>query len=225
VSEDSQSYKRKIEFKDQNEAMAAFGEYDSNLKQLEKKYGIVIHARGTYATVFGKKNDVDMAVDELAKLKDEARVVAVHEDRGVVLRTSTGKPIKAMSTRQKEYFKAMETKDLVVAIGPAGTGKTFLACVEAARRLKRGDVKRVILTRPVVEAGEKLGFLPGDLYEKVNPYLKPLYDAFYALIGPEKFQRYRKDDMIEIVPLAYMRGRTLDDAMIILDEAVRCICF
>jgi len=113
----------------------------------------------------------------------------------------------------------MEEKDLVVSIGPAGTGKTFLACVQAVRCLERGEIERVILTRPLVEAGEKLGFLPGDLYEKVNPYLKPLYDAFYTLVGPAKFQRYRKDEAVEVVPLAYMRGRTLDDAFIILDEA------
>ena len=118
---------------------------------------------------------------------------------------------------QKEFLEA--DNDYSILTWEAGTGKTFLACVEAVKRLTRGDVDRLILTRPVVEAGEKLGFLPGDLYEKVNPYLRPLYDAFYTLMGPEKFMKYRKEGRIEIVPLAYMRGRTLDDAMVILDEA------
>ncbi len=215
MNEDNQSFKKKIDFKDHHEALSAFGKYDDNLKRLEKKNNVVIHARGNSATILGSKKEVEMTVEELLKLRGRKQ----SDDEDTLMRTPTGKPIKPLSHRQKAYVRAMEEKDLVVVIGPAGTGKTFLACVEAARSLNKGEVERIILTRPVVEAGEKLGFLPGDLYEKVNPYLRPLYDAFYTIMGPVKFQKYRKDEVIEIVPLAYMRGRTLDDALIILDEA------
>lgn len=133
--------------------------------------------------------------------------------------TATGKPIQAQSAQQKKYVQAIAESDMVMAVGPAGTGKTFLAVVCALNALHSGKVQRIILTRPVVEAGEKLGFLPGDLYEKVNPYLRPLYDAFHTLLGPERFRIYREDETIEIVPLAYMRGRTLENSFIILDEA------
>ncbi|MGQ9732896.1 MAG: PhoH family protein, partial [Candidatus Zipacnadales bacterium] len=124
-----------------------------------------------------------------------------------------------LSENQKKYIDAIRKYDIVIGIGPAGTGKTFLAVASALNCLESQKVSRIVLTRPVVEAGEKLGFLPGDLYEKINPYLRPLYDAFYTMLGPEKFRRYKEDETIEIVPLAYMRGRTLEDAFIILDEA------
>jgi phosphate starvation-inducible protein PhoH and related proteins len=133
--------------------------------------------------------------------------------------TSFGKAIRAKTEHQKLYVQSIQERDLVFGIGPAGTGKTYLAVAAALRSLHAREVTKVVLTRPVVEAGEKLGFLPGDLYEKVNPYLKPLYDAFYAMLGPEKFRLWRDDEIIEIVPLAYMRGRTLEGAFIILDEA------
>jgi phosphate starvation-inducible PhoH-like protein len=221
VSAGIQTFRKRIEFKNQQEVMAAFGEFDRNLKDLEKKHNVIIQTRGNSATVIGKKEDVEVTIEELEKLKKNKQPVrgVEEKDKDVIITTPTGKNIRPLSPKQKEYITMMGKKDLVVAIGPAGTGKTFLACVEAVKALNRGEFERVILTRPVVEAGEKLGFLPGDLYEKVNPYLKPLYDAFHTLLGPTKFQRYRKDGIIEIVPLAYMRGRTLDDAMIILDEA------
>ncbi|MFH1416607.1 MAG: PhoH family protein [Elusimicrobiota bacterium] len=219
MNENNQSYKQKIDFQNQEEALAAFGEYDENLKELEKKNNVVIHARGQSATVFGRKEEVEDAIRELSRLKKRQGTRNTRPTAKALLSTPTGKSITPQGANQKAYLKAMRTKDLVVSIGPAGTGKTFLACAEAVNCLERGEVERVVLTRPVVEAGEKLGFLPGDLYEKINPYLKPLYDAFYALIGPVKFQKYRKDEVIEIVPLAYMRGRTLDDALVILDEA------
>ncbi|MBI4064682.1 MAG: PhoH family protein [Elusimicrobia bacterium] len=133
--------------------------------------------------------------------------------------THINKPIMAKSDNQRQYVQAMKNNDLVIAFGPAGTGKTFLAVAYGLRCLKEGKVSRIVLTRPVVEAGEKLGFLPGDLYEKVYPYLKPLYDAFFMMLGPEKFKALQVTETIEIVPLAYMRGRTLEDAFIILDEA------
>ncbi len=136
-----------------------------------------------------------------------------------VYMTAYGKAIRARGDRQKKYVDYILKGDLTFGIGPAGTGKTFLAVMCALRALKAREVSRIVLTRPVVEAGEHLGFLPGDFQEKVNPYLKPLYDAFYAALGPDKFRVWRDDEIIEIVPLAYMRGRTLENAFIILDEA------
>lgn len=133
--------------------------------------------------------------------------------------TVTGKKIRPHSPQQTKYVQALSSYDMVMAVGPAGTGKTFLAVVCALNALQAGRVQRIVLTRPVVEAGEKLGFLPGDLYEKVNPYLRPLYDAFYTLLGSERFRIYKEDETIEIVPLAYMRGRTLENSFVILDEA------
>ena len=206
--------KKKINFRTQAEALAAFGEFDRNLKALEGKYSIKIQARGTEAVIEGKAEDVEKALRELKNLK-----VVSEDPQGGIIKTPTGKAIRPLSTHQKKYVRAIRERDLVFAIGPAGTGKTFLACVEAVKALYEKEVERVVLTRPVVEAGEKLGFLPGDMQEKVDPYLRPLYDAFYTLMGPKKFQRYMDDNIIEIVPIAYMRGRTLDDAMIILDEA------
>ncbi len=197
------------------EALAVFGEYDKNLKKLEKKNNVKIYARGNSATVEGSKENVEKTVSELEKL----RFSAEDSDMEKVISTATGKKIKPLGSKQKEYLKAMQERDLVVAIGPAGTGKTFLACVNAVKSLRTGEVDRIVLTRPVVETGEKLGFLPGDLQEKIDPYLRPLYDAFYTIMGPSKFHKYASDGIIEIVPLAYMRGRTLDDAMIVLDEA------
>jgi phosphate starvation-inducible PhoH-like protein len=204
-----------IHFRSQADTFKAFGEYDKYLKQMEADYNVIIHARGNNASVTGEIKDVKKVIK---KFKDKIR------DRSdlnpdAVIKTATGKLIKPLTEKQDSYLNFMKRKDLVVAIGPAGTGKTFLACVQAVEALAAGDIDRIVLTRPVVEAGEKLGFLPGDLQEKVNPYLRPLYDAFYTLLGPSKFQSLRKDEVIEIVPLAYMRGRTLDDAMIILDEA------
>ncbi|MCS7228148.1 MAG: PhoH family protein, partial [Endomicrobia bacterium] len=130
-----------------------------------------------------------------------------------------GEIIKPKTATQKLYLELMDENDIVIAIGPAGTGKTFLAVMAALLKLDRGDVYKIVLTRPVVEAGEHLGFLPGDLYDKINPYLKPLYDAFFVMLGPDKLKRYLDEEIIEIIPLAYMRGRTLNDAFIILDEA------
>ena len=129
-----------------------------------------------------------------------------------------GKAVRPRTTNQKAYVNAIQSQDMVVGIGPAGTGKTYLAVACALAALKEDRVSKIVLTRPVVEAGEKLGFLPGDFYEKVNPYLRPLYDAFYAMLGPDRFRLYRDEETIEIAPLAYMRGRTLENAFIILDE-------
>ena len=133
--------------------------------------------------------------------------------------TYRGKPVRARTARQRAYIRAMNSNTIIFGIGPAGTGKTYLAVCEAVKQLKNGSVSRIILVRPAVEAGESLGFLPGDLREKVEPYLRPLYDAFFELLSPEKFYHYTEKNVIEVAPLAYMRGRTLDDSFIILDEA------
>jgi len=232
---------KKITLKSSREAIILFGQYDNNLRLIETSFPVELSARGNTMTVKGNLEDVrdvEKLIDELLKIvrKDEILrtqqvVSAIDIIRStqrmdqekifsdVVYLTEKGKEIKPKTLQQKVYVDAIRNNDIVFSIGPAGTGKTYLACACALQALKEERVERIILTRPVVEAGEKLGFLPGDLYEKINPYLHPLYDAFYSMIGPEKFQRYRKEEIIEIIPLAYMRGRTLDDAFIILDEA------
>ncbi len=222
------SFKKKIEYKNAEVALAVFGEYDNNLKRLEQKNNVQIYSRGLTLTIIGEKKNVLCVADELTLLEKSAdgvmsatRIFAKGKVavKGELLKNTDGKSIRPLTQKQEEYIFAMDEKDLVVAIGPAGTGKTFLACVYAARSLNNGEVERIALTRPVVEAGESLGFLPGALHEKIDPYLRPLYDAFYSIIGPVKFNKYLKENIIEIVPLAYMRGRTLSDAVIILDEA------
>jgi len=137
----------------------------------------------------------------------------------VVCITAKGKPIKAKTLGQQEYMKAIQKNTITIGVGPAGTGKTYLAVAAAVAAFRERTVNRIILTRPAVEAGERLGFLPGDLQNKVDPYLRPLYDALYDMLGPETFQKYQERGSIEVAPLAYMRGRTLDDSFIILDEA------
>lgn len=232
---------KKINLKSNKEAILLFGQYDRNLRLMEASFPVELLARGNTLTVKGNPKavrDVEGLVCELLKIvrKDEILrtqqvesaidVIRSAGEKGqervfsdVVYLTEKGRQIKPMTVQQKAYVDAIRNHDIVFSIGPAGTGKTYLACACALQALKEERVERIILTRPVVEAGEKLGFLPGDLYEKINPYLHPLYDAFYSMIGPEKFQRYRKEEIIEIIPLAYMRGRTLDDAFIVLDEA------
>jgi len=232
---------KKITLKSSKEAVILFGQYDSNLRLIEASFPVELFVRGDTLTIKGNSKDVkdvERLIDELLKIvhKDEIlRTQQVESAMNIIRSTQRkeqekifsdvvylsekGKEVKPKTLQQKVYVDAMRNYDIVFSIGPAGTGKTYLACACALQALKEERVERIILTRPVVEAGEKLGFLPGDLYEKINPYLHPLYDAFYSMIGPEKFQRYRKQEIIEIIPLAYMRGRTLDDAFIILDEA------
>ncbi len=232
---------KKITLKSNREAFILFGQYDSNLRLIEATFPVELFARGNTLTVKGNTKDVkdvERLIDELLKIVRKNEVLRTQQVESamniirstrrkeqekifsdVVYLSEKGKEVKPKTLQQKVYVDAMRNYDIVFSIGPAGTGKTYLACACALQALKEERVERIILTRPVVEAGEKLGFLPGDLYEKINPYLHPLYDAFYSMIGPEKFQRYRKQEIIEIIPLAYMRGRTLDDAFIILDEA------
>jgi phosphate starvation-inducible PhoH-like protein len=234
---------QRVALPDQEEAILLFGPHDKNLKEIERRFGVQMFVRPGDATgglslaVRGRPKSVEQAVATLQEMRRSAgrsrqkgvREAAVDVPAAglppggfaspeVVYVTVTGAPIRPQTAGQKEYVRLIQENDLMFGIGPAGTGKTYLAVACAVAALEKGLVSRIVLTRPVVEAGEKLGFLPGDFYEKVNPYLKPLYDAFYTMVGAEKFRLMRDEETIEIVPLAYMRGRTLDEAFVILDE-------
>ncbi len=227
---------------------ALFGELDVNLEKLETAFGVRIRSSvdangvGDAISVNGADIDsVERAADALGYLKrmtklgntlteqnvdyvidmvSDGKKSELNElDDDTICLTTRGKPIKAKTVGQKKYVNAIKKNTVIMGIGPAGTGKTFLAVAMAVTALKSKQVERIILTRPAVEAGEKLGFLPGDLQNKIDPYLRPLYDALYEMLGSEAYQRYVERGIIEIAPLAYMRGRTLDDAFIILDEA------
>lgn len=226
---------KRIFLSDNEECLLLCGEQDSNLRGLEKKHGVQIFARSSVLAIRGKSKLVDHAIASLEELRKQIRLNKspykkenenqnhLNSSEPVLVVTPTGKKIRALTSQQHRYVSAISSMDMVMAVGPAGTGKTFLAAVCAILALRSGRVQRIILTRPVVEAGEKLGFLPGDLYEKVHPYLKPLYDTFLLLLGADQFRTYREDETIEIVPLAYMRGRTLEDSFVILDEAQNTI--
>ncbi|MGT2948351.1 PhoH family protein [Streptococcus devriesei] len=237
-----QDYSVDITLNHPDDLMSLFGSNERHLKLIEEQLGVIIHARTERVQILG---DSEEAVN-LARLTIEALLVLV--GRGMIINTSDvvtalsmaqngsidkfvalyeeeiikdsyGKPIRVKTLGQKVYVDSVKNHDIVFGIGPAGTGKTFLAVTLAITALKRGQVKRIILTRPAVEAGESLGFLPGDLREKVDPYLRPVYDALYRILGKEQTARLMEREIIEIAPLAYMRGRTLDDAFVILDEA------
>jgi len=221
--------------------IAVFGSFDENIRRIEEALGVTIVNRGTELKVTGEEEAVDKAIrtleglislaskgetiDEqrvrylitLVKEGNDAQVAQMAKD--VVCITAKGKPIKAKTVGQQEYMKAITKNTVTIGVGPAGTGKTYLAVAAAVAAFRERTVNRIILTRPAVEAGERLGFLPGDLQNKVDPYLRPLYDALYDMLGPETFQKYQERGAIEVAPLAYMRGRTLDDSFIILDEA------
>ncbi|MGM9950713.1 MAG: PhoH family protein, partial [Lysinibacillus sp.] len=225
-----------------NEAVMLLGMSDANVKLIEETFEVQIITRGGNIQIAGENDDKkECATAVLRGLLqvirkginiDQRDVATAIEMAGKgtieyfaelydeeIARNAKGKAIRAKTIGQREYIKAIRHKDLVFGIGPAGTGKTYLAVVMATQALKNGQVKRIILTRPAVEAGESLGFLPGDLKEKVDPYLRPLYDALHDIYGVEQTQRLIERGTIEIAPLAYMRGRTLDDAFVILDEA------
>lgn len=230
---------KKIFLKNSDEVVHLLGQQDENLRALEQNYGVQIFVRqggssGDFSLVVrGAGSKVDKALAELQYMRGQRNDSVIGErqnsfifsgqaypaNSNVVYVTFQGKQIRPRSENQKKYVEYTAKNDIVISIGPAGTGKTFLAVACALRAMQSGKVNRIVLTRPVVEAGERLGFLPGDLYEKINPYLKPLYDAFYYMLGPEKFRFLREEEAIEIIPLAYMRGRTIDDAFIVLDEA------
>ena len=221
--------------------IAVFGSFDENTKRIEEALDVKIINRGTDLKVAGDEENVDKAIRTLEGLLalsakgetiDEQRVryliTLVREGnddsitqmaKDVVCITAKGKPIKAKTVGQQKYMKAIQKNTITIGVGPAGTGKTYLAVAAAVAAFRERTVNRIILTRPAVEAGERLGFLPGDLQNKVDPYLRPLYDALYDMLGAETFQKYQERGSIEVAPLAYMRGRTLDDSFIILDEA------
>ena len=221
--------------------IAVFGSFDENIKRIEESLAVQIVNRGTELKVCGDEEMADKAVRTLNALLalaargetiDEQRVryliTLVNEGndhqvaqmaKDVVCITAKGKPIKAKTVGQQHYMKAIQKNTVTIGVGPAGTGKTYLAVAAAVAAFRDKQVNRIILTRPAVEAGERLGFLPGDLQNKVDPYLRPLYDALYDMLGAETFAKYQERGSIEVAPLAYMRGRTLDDSFIILDEA------
>ncbi|HEO0143636.1 TPA: PhoH family protein [Streptococcus agalactiae] len=237
-----QEYSIEITLQHPDDMMSLFGSNERHLKLIEENLDVIIHARTERVQVLG---DSEEAV-ETARLTIEALLVLVNRGMTVntsdvvtalsmaqngsidkfvalyeeeIIKDSYGKPIRVKTLGQKIYVDSVKNHDVVFGIGPAGTGKTFLAVTLAVTALKRGQVKRIILMRPAVEAGESLGFLPGDLKEKVDPYLRPVYDALYQILGKEQTSRLMEREIIEIAPLAYMRGRTLDDAFVILDEA------
>jgi phosphate starvation-inducible protein PhoH and related proteins len=217
-----------------------FGNFDENIIAIESEFNVQILNRGTDLRISGEAENVDKAaktIDGLIKtlsrgeainsqslrylmtLVDEGSEDKLDQLSGCICITSHGKPVKPKTIGQKNYVEAINSNTIVLGIGPAGTGKTYLAVAMAVAAFRNKNVNRIVLTRPAVEAGEKLGFLPGDLQNKVDPYLRPLYDALYDMLGSENFQRFQEKQSIEVAPLAYMRGRTLDDSFIILDEA------
>lgn len=230
-----------LHIEDPNEAVMLLGISDQNMKLIEEALNLSIMTRGDTISLEGTGESRLLAKELLEQLLKVIRrgininqrdVVSAIEmaKRGTIeyfselydeeiARNTKGKSIRAKTIGQREYIHAIRKNDLVFCIGPAGTGKTYLAVVLAVQAMKTGSVKRIILTRPAVEAGESLGFLPGDLKEKVDPYLRPLYDALHDILGAEHTDRLIERGVIEIAPLAYMRGRTLDDAFVILDEA------
>ena len=222
-------------------ASNVFGEFDSYLKKIEKTLQVETVERNGELKITGSKERVDRAVLILKQLLElSRRKNVIHEqnvdyllsltepekteayvemDKSCICHTIQGKPVKPKTFGQKKYVEAIQKNKIVFGIGPAGTGKTYLAMAMAITAFRNDEVSRIILTRPAIEAGEKLGFLPGDLQSKIDPYLRPLYDALYQIMGPGQFQKNMEKGLIEVAPLAYMRGRTLDNAFIILDEA------
>ena len=216
-----------------------FGNLDCNLRLIEEHLGVVIIQRDNMLTIKGDSIETaEKVINELIALikkgekLDTQKVSYIIElcrqgisyeesrmDRDIVCYTHMGKPLKPKTLGQKYYIRSMRNKDVVFGIGPAGTGKTYLAVAMAVNAFKKKDVQKIILARPAVEAGERLGFLPGDLQDKVDPYLRPLYDALYDILGRDTALRLKEKEVIEVVPLAYMRGRTMDNSFIILDEA------
>lgn len=218
-----------------------FGQFDCHIKKIEKTLGISIVSRDDSIKISGETRHVLKAKDIMIKLVQLAErgneiteqnvdyalelsgenktedIITI--DRDTICHTINGKPIKPKTMGQKQYIDNINNKMIVFGVGPAGTGKTYLAMAQAITAFKKNEVNRIILTRPAIEAGEKLGFLPGDLQSKVDPYLRPLYDALYEIMGAEGFLKNMEKGLIEVAPLAYMRGRTLDNAFIVLDEA------
>ena len=225
----------------ENQVSNVFGQFDVHIKKIERTLAVTVVLRGDQLKVIGNEQNAKAAVNvftqlialanrgnviteqnvnyALSLLEEHKESAIVDIDKDIICHTINGKPVKPKTIGQKKYVEAIRKKMIVFGMGPAGTGKTYLAMAMAITAFKNGEVNRIILTRPAIEAGEKLGFLPGDLQSKIDPYLRPLYDALYQIMGAESFQRNMEKGLIEVAPLAYMRGRTLDNAFIILDEA------
>ncbi|MBQ2780951.1 MAG: PhoH family protein [Clostridia bacterium] len=223
------------------QAVSLFGSFDENIRMIESHYGVSILTRGTDIKITGDVEAVSKATRAIEGLlhlinrgeqvsEQNVRYVLMLVDEGgddelpkltsdSICITSKGRPVKPKTLGQKQYVEAIRQNTVTLGVGPAGTGKTYLAVAMAVNAFRAKEVNRIILTRPAVEAGEKLGFLPGDLQSKIDPYLRPLYDALFDMLGTENYQKYMERGNIEIAPLAYMRGRTLDDSFVILDEA------
>lgn len=230
-----------VEVERMEELINVFGHFDENIKIIEDTFNVKILNRDMALKIIGEEHNINNAQKVLKNLiglatrgetinEQNVRYIISLVDEGqegtidilgkdCICMTANGKPIKSKTLGQKKYIEAIKKNVIVFGVGPAGTGKTYLAVALAVTAFRNKEVNRIILTRPAVEAGEKLGFLPGDLQNKVDPYLRPLYDALYDMLGVEMYNKYRERGMIEIAPLAYMRGRTLDDSFIILDEA------
>ncbi len=222
-------------------AVALFGSFDENIKTIENEYAVTVVVRDEHLKISGDAEDVAKAgkvIESLLLLLNRGETISqqnvnycislVNEGSeekieslagDCICITAKGKPLKPKTLGQKKYCNAIKENTITIGVGPAGTGKTYLAVAMAVTAFRAGEINRIILTRPAVEAGEKLGFLPGDLQSKVDPYLRPLYDALFDMLGAETYQKYVERGNIEVAPLAYMRGRTLDDSFIILDEA------
>lgn len=234
-----------IKLETHQEAQALFGPHDENIRAIEKEFKVKLAVRGEHLKISGTATNIKKAsglIDYILKgLRcgsaelgrrdfnyllanfNQARKEASPEMPGLsILRASTAKQVGPKTSGQRAYVEAIKKHDIVFGIGPAGTGKTYLSMACAVEALKKQEVRRIILTRPAIEAGESLGFLPGDMYEKISPYLRPLYDALYDMMEAERIEKYLETGIIEVAPLAYMRGRTLNDAFIILDEAQNC---
>ena len=224
------------------EAQALFGSHDEHVKSIEKEFKVKITLRGEHLKISGTLNNIKKASGLIEYMLTAVRsgqpqigrqdlfCLIENFNKGKapgsmgmqeldVTRSFSGKAVGPKTKGQREYVEAIQNHDIVFGIGPAGTGKTYLAMACAVEALKKQEVRRIILTRPAIEAGESLGFLPGDMYEKISPYLRPLYDAIYDMMDAERIEKYLETGIIEVAPLAYMRGRTLNDAFIILDEA------
>ena len=234
-------YEQVVSFDRMEQAVGLFGSFDENIRQVEQKFSVDVVSRGSELKVKGEAENVAKAVrainglltllnkgEELSEQNVRYVLSMVEEGKedqleslttGCICITSKGKPVKPKTLGQKKYVEAIQSGTITFGVGPAGTGKTYLAVAMAVTAFRAKEVSRIILTRPAVEAGEKLGFLPGDLQQKVDPYLRPLYDALFDMLGAENFQKQQERGSIEVAPLAYMRGRTLDDSFIILDEA------
>ena len=230
-----------LSFERMEEVVNVFGSFDENLKTIEEAYGVKVVSRDGEIKVTGEPEQVYNAaktLEGLMKLAGRGETVTEQMvkyvmnlvdsgegdkigelSRDVVCITAGGKPVKAKTIGQKKYVEAISKNTITLGVGPAGTGKTYLAVAAAVAAFREKKINRIILTRPAVEAGEKLGFLPGDLQNKVDPYLRPLYDALFEMLGADTYNKYLERGSIEVAPLAYMRGRTLDDSFIILDEA------